>query len=95
MIPITIILGSISMAFIIVAWAINSKYYKLSQIFALIANIDYIFYGLSYIYFPETLGAIPIIVLGVILSFINAYNIRKAPKKERKETWTPEEDVLR
>jgi hypothetical protein len=79
------------MIFIILAWVLTGKDFKTSQAFALIANAIYTLYGISFAIEPEALGAIPIILLGVILTGINAYNLRKAMKKpKRKETWTPE-----
>jgi len=69
------LIGYLSMAFIITAYAITGRRLKMSQKFAFAGNFVYIIYGLM-------INQFPVIILGVILTCINAYTILFLRKKK-------------
>lgn len=71
------IIGYISMALVVLAWALTGKRFKLAQAVALIANLTYLIYAIM-------ISQIPMIILGVSLSVINTFNLYRAthPKKK-------------
>ena len=69
------ILGYVSMALVVLAWALTGKRFKLAQAVALVANSVYLIYS-------AMIAQIPMIILGVTLSCINAFNLYRATRKK-------------
>lgn len=70
------LVGYISMACIILCYYLAGKKLKLSQRFALAGNFIYIIYGLL-------ISQYPVIILGVILTIINAYTLNNLRKEKK------------
>jgi hypothetical protein len=73
--------GYASMALIVLAWYLTRKHYIKSQIAGIAANSIYAVYGVLLAMTSPLLSILPIIILGFILTGINAYNLWSSRRK--------------